>query len=79
MFYIKVPLIKEIIGKKFHVMEALSWKENTDTDVYVINRHTGDVRHLTTQPMYSLHHANAYQINKVQLIMFDRLLFLRLI
>ena len=47
-------------------MEALSWKENTDTDVYVINRNTGDVRHLTTQPMYSLHHANAYQINKVE-------------
>ena len=53
------------MAKKFHIMEAISWKDKTDTDVYVIKRKDGSVRHLTTRPMYSLHHANAYQINKV--------------
>lgn len=58
----------DIITHKFHVMEAIAWKENSDTDVYVINRHDGDVRHLTAQPMYSLHHANAYQKNKDEIV-----------
>ena len=60
------------MAKKFHIMEAISWKDNTDTDVYVINRNDGSVQHLTTQPMYSLHHANAYQINKVSIKFFKQ-------
>ena len=46
-------------------MEALEWNDMEDTDVYVIGLKDGNIRHLTTQPMYSLHHANAYQLNKV--------------
>ena len=56
---------QSIFSSNFHLMEALEWNDMEDTDVYVIGLKDGNIRHLTTQPMYSLHHANAYQLNKV--------------
>ena len=46
-------------------MEAVEWDDTVETDIYVINRHTAEVTHLTTEPMFALHHANAYQKNEV--------------
>jgi carotenoid cleavage dioxygenase-like enzyme len=54
-----------IIENNYHVMEAIEWDDTVNTDVYVINRKDGDVRHLEAQPFYALHHANAYQVNQV--------------
>ena len=43
------------------------WDGTEDTDVYIINLNDGDVVHLNAEPMYALHHANAYRLNKVNI------------
>ena len=50
----------------FHIFEAVHWTDGLDTDIYVVGLKDGKVQHLTTEAMYSLHHANAYQTSKVK-------------
>ena len=52
----------------FHIFEAVHWTDGLDTDIYVVGLKDGKVQHLTTEAMYSLHHANAYQTSKVKLL-----------
>ena len=59
--------MQAIFTKNFHLFDAMVWDGTEDTDVYIINLNDGDVVHLNAEPMYALHHANAYQLNKVNI------------
>ena len=67
MYPLDVDIMK-IFTSNFHLFEAMEWDETEDTDVYIINLNDGDVLHLNADPVYSLHHANAYQVDEEEIV-----------
>merc|ERR1712168_762207 len=62
LFYYPVDVdATQIFSSNFHLMDTVKYSPELMTDVYVVNIHTGDTKHLETEPFYSLHHSNAYQ------------------
>jgi len=59
---------KKMFESGFHVFELLTWLDNEQTEVYVVNLKTGDVTEFKTKPTYSAHHANAYENEEGHLI-----------
>ena len=59
-------IFQKILANNFHIMEALKWDSEAKTDIYIINLKTGEVTTMETEPIYSLHHANAYQIEVIK-------------
>ena len=57
--------IQKMMASNFHIFEAIVWDETEQTDIYVMSLKDGSIQQFTTHPMYPLHHANAYQLNKV--------------
>ena len=45
----------------FHIFEAMKCDPTQLIDIYIINLNTGKVTTRTTEYIYSLHHANAYE------------------
>jgi len=45
----------------FHIFETITHDPKGTTDIYLINLKTGNVTRRTTDYVYSLHHANAYE------------------
>eukprot|EP00092_Neocalanus_flemingeri_P065782 GFUD01080056.1.p1 GENE.GFUD01080056.1~~GFUD01080056.1.p1 ORF type:complete len:543 (+),score=150.85 GFUD01080056.1:194-1822(+) len=59
---------KRMFETGFHVFDLLTWLENEQTDVFVVNLKTGNVTQFETKPTYSAHHANAYENGENELI-----------
>jgi len=59
---------KKMFETGFHVFELLTWLDNEDTEVFVVNLKTGKVTEMMTNPTYSAHHANAYENGENELI-----------
>jgi carotenoid cleavage dioxygenase-like enzyme len=51
----------QIWAQNFHLMEAIKWETEDVTDIYIVDLHSGEVRTMETEFVYSLHHTNAYQ------------------
>ena len=47
------------------MFELIEWVDGQDTEVFVVDLKTGGVSNFTTDPFYSVHHANAYRGSKV--------------
>ena len=47
------------------MFELIQWLEGEMTDVFIVDLKTGNVTQLETDPIYSVHHVNAYRANKV--------------
>ena len=60
-FYPVVIDEAKIWEANFHAFELLTWLEEENTDVYVVDLRTGQVSEYETEPTYSAHHANAFE------------------
>jgi len=67
-FYPVVIDGKRMFQEGFHVFELLKWLDNEQTDVYVVNLKTGEVKQFETDPTYAVHHANAYENDKNEIV-----------
>ena len=47
------------------MFELIEWVDGQDTEVFVVDLKTGGVSNFTTDPFYSVHHANAYRGSEV--------------
>ena len=50
-----------LMMNSFHLMECIKVLENEQTDVYVVNLKTGEVKETTDDVLFSMHHINAYE------------------
>jgi carotenoid cleavage dioxygenase-like enzyme len=53
------------------VLECLEVLKNTQTDVYIINLKSGDVKEMSSDIVFSMHHINAYETNDGEDIVLD--------
>jgi len=60
-FYPFVPNIAQMWAHSFHAFEVMEWLEK-DMEVAVINLSTGHVDRFNAPPIFSAHHANAYNL-----------------
>jgi len=53
----------KFLSAGFHIFEAMKGDPTQPTHIYIINLKTGEVTTRTTDYLYSIHHANAYETN----------------
>jgi len=51
----------KFFSSNFHIFETMKVDPTQDTDIYIINLKTGEVKTRRTPYLYSIHHANAYE------------------
>jgi len=61
----------KVLEKNFHVFEAFKWSNETEnTDIYVVDLNSGDVKGPFTTPwVYSAHHINAYEDSEEEIVL----------
>ena len=57
-----------IIENHFHGLECLKTLENEFTDIFIVNLKTEEVMKFATEPMFSIHHINAYEIVESEIV-----------
>ena len=60
-----------LMMNSFHLMECIKVLENEQTDVYVVNLKTGEVKETTDDVLFSMHHINAYESEDGKEILLD--------
>jgi len=60
-----------LMMNSFHIMECIKVLEDEQTDVYVVNLKTGEVKETTDNVLFSMHHINAYESEDGKEIMLD--------
>ena len=55
----------------FHIMECIKELKDENTDIYVVNLKTKDVKELSAKTRFAMHHINAYEINDGNEIVLD--------
>ena len=55
----------------FHLLECTEVLDNELTDVFIVNLKTGDVKEISAEVLFSVHHINAYETNDGKEIILD--------
>jgi len=75
--YLSPPIVQGgglrcILENRFHVLECVEvLKDGTQTDVFIINLKTGEVKEMSADILFSMHHINAYETNDGKEIVLD--------
>ena len=57
-----------IIENHFHGLECLKTLENEFTDIFIVNLKTEEVMKFATEPIFSIHHINAYETVESEIV-----------
>ena len=60
-----------MMKNRFHILECTEVLEDEETDIYVVNLKTKEVRELSANVLFAMHHINAYEINEGTEIVLD--------
>jgi carotenoid cleavage dioxygenase-like enzyme len=60
-----------MMKERFHILECTEVLEDEETDIYVVNLKTKEVRELSANVLFAMHHINAYEINNGAEIVLD--------